>query len=348
VRSTALVAAVLAVSAACAGSSNRELSAARAPQVERASATRGPWVLWFHDRGRERTVDPETGAVVELASRPIPPTPQLEVTIGGEAFRSNGQPPLPSPDGRRLAWELLGDQYLRVVWTERDGSAPVVVNPAGGDTRFPLWSPDGSRLLFATQDDPARDDERILVHDLGTRRETSHDDQAMRLMPRPVLVDGGRWLHVRARRDDGRLVHDLAEVDFAPGARAEVLVAYVVTARDLLVSTDGAIVWLCGFDSLWRYDRRARQLTHSWLPGALLDSREPHRPGTFHLRPDGDAIAVEMHHFPDEFGWRSRDPLGTVLITVDRASSAVTVRRLGPDVAKGLRGFVAAAGVSGR
>jgi Tol biopolymer transport system component len=67
------------------------------------------------------------------------------------AERSEAYVPALSPDGRRLAF-LIGDPSNDIWVQELDRRIRTRVTTLGGVTASPLWSPDGSEILFVTQD----------------------------------------------------------------------------------------------------------------------------------------------------------------------------------------------------
>ncbi|MEO7240761.1 MAG: amidohydrolase family protein, partial [Sphingomicrobium sp.] len=66
------------------------------------------------------------------------------------------QHPVPSPDGRRIAFSALGRIYVMAL---APGARPVPVTASGERAFMPSWSPDGRRLTFVTW--TARDDGQL-------------------------------------------------------------------------------------------------------------------------------------------------------------------------------------------
>ena len=80
-----------------------------------------------------------------------------------------------SPSGRRIAFVKETPRGAKNVWVMKaDGTRQRRVTTVGDVTAAPSWSPDGSRLAFASGDNPAV---RHLVHDqvIGTVRKSACD-----------------------------------------------------------------------------------------------------------------------------------------------------------------------------
>ena len=119
--------------------------------------------------GKIRTIDPKTGA---LGMIPF----SARITLARESYKRNvpelpapGQRlpvrgiycPVPSPDGRLIAFSALGDLWLRYT----DGKAEQLTSGPENDAD-PAWSPDGSQLAYVSN---RSGDYQVWVLDLAGR-----------------------------------------------------------------------------------------------------------------------------------------------------------------------------------
>ncbi|MFY9344322.1 MAG: hypothetical protein WAT39_17655 [Planctomycetota bacterium] len=329
--------------AACATATSQAKPSAPLPSTE-PTALR--WALVCEREGVVHLVDPESRAVARATTHPLP-RQSFEVMIDGRSWQSDA--PVASPDGTRVAAQVMERQAnvlgCRTAWRALPDGSPVVMPSHDGEQRWPLWTADGRQLLFAQFRDGV-DTPEVMVHDCASGRTVPFHDQAMQLLPRPQFDRDGRWIHLRRRRDEGRWVQDIAVVGATPDQRPEVLFAYVPKPLGLLVSADANVVWLVGRDSLWRYDRRVRQLTHSWL-GPELNGGKAFDVRQWFLRPGGGAVALEL--FPPrpdvDFGhggpWQRRDAVALIEVPeLDGRTGTPKLTRLPIEPGLELRGFV--------
>jgi serine/threonine-protein kinase len=215
--------------------------------------------------------------------------------------RTGGETPLPmppanylhpriSPDGRRLALSEAGDLY---VWSlARPESRGLRMTFGGGGDWFPVWTPDGRRIVFGSWRGGGFSNLYIQDPDTSTaeRLTTSPDMQ----LPTAISRDGATVLfHI--------VPHDIQSVVLAGRREVATVIDSPLDERNAALSHDGR--WLAyegeapgGQSELNIYvrpfpdvGRRVWQVTRGGgtFPAWSHDGRE-----LFYLKPDGTMVAV--------------------------------------------------------
>ncbi|AMY09411.1 Transcriptional regulatory protein YycF [Luteitalea pratensis] len=126
-----------------------------------------------------------------------------------------------SPDGRRIAFESSRSGEAEEIWlADPDGSNMVQLTGGPVDWRdeprwrgSPVWSPDGSRIVFASRGDGGNPDLWTVDVDGGSLKRLTNDP----LHDGPMTWSrDGRWLYYRQDRSDGRDIMRIAATGSVP------------------------------------------------------------------------------------------------------------------------------------
>ncbi|MFE7115450.1 amidohydrolase family protein [Streptomyces sp. NPDC057654] len=246
-------------------------------------------ILWSIPRGAKGQTGHEPGTAVQLTQ------PDLEPTR-----------PVFSPDGRSLAvCAYRGGGFH--IWTLRpDGSKLRQLTDGPWDDRGPSWSPDGTRIAFASEraGDPVTGSPyRVWVADVrsGELRQITGlagqdgplQDGAWEDFDPSWSPDGARLLFVRAKAADSAL--EARTVASVPADGGGAVKAERTESGDVQVMTPALSA--------------AGRLAYLRTAGAATSGR-----GTCTLVVDGEAVPVHGDVAPVPVRWVSRDE---VLLTVD-------------------------------
>jgi serine/threonine protein kinase len=146
--------------------------------------------------------------------------------------RSEAYVPALSPDGRRLAF-LVGDPSNDIWVQELDRGVRTRVTTLGGVAPSPLWSPDGSEILFVTQDETEFTLSATPVGGAGQRRVIHRSPE--RMEPTDRSRDGRFLLY-----DKGNVgLTDVWALPLAEPSKAFSLVSTPFVDRNGRFSPDG-------------------------------------------------------------------------------------------------------------
>ena len=246
-----------------------------------------------------RAIDLATGAVGKATGELPRQPPPLQRRWRGMDYASIPTQAVFSPDGTRIAHVLrtFGTAAANgeIVVTDAHGDHAVEVTNDGGDNEDPLWSADGTRLLFSSRPPGGR--RRVCVFHFADGKTTTLDDYGLMLSPRPQLLPDGFLLGIRRRPDPKptvrqRFHYDLVLDPCVPGRELEVVKAEVPLPVAMLASANGMVAWLMMENVLLRIDRRSGRMTHQWHLHEFGDPAWPVRFGQLAVHPDGDLAAV--------------------------------------------------------
>jgi Tol biopolymer transport system component/DNA-binding winged helix-turn-helix (wHTH) protein len=133
--------------------------------------------------------------------------PDGETPVVASSFADYG--PRFSPDGRRIAFESSRSGEAQEIWlADPDGSNVVQLTGGPVDWRAeprwrgdPVWSPDGSRIVFSSRGDGGTPDLWAVDLEGGTLRRLTNDPYHDAIK---TWSPDGRWLYYRQDRADGR------------------------------------------------------------------------------------------------------------------------------------------------
>ena len=133
--------------------------------------------------------------------------PDGETPVVASTFIDYG--PAFSPDGRRIAFESSRSGEAEEIWLADPNGSNVVQLTGGpvdwrGEPRWrgaPVWSPDGSRILFASRGDGGNPDLWTVDVDGGALRRVTNDPGHDGIA---AWSPDGRWVYYRQDRADGR------------------------------------------------------------------------------------------------------------------------------------------------
>jgi Tol biopolymer transport system component len=150
------------------------------------------------------------------------PVELLLRTPGGKTHSL--QPPGPiwsaawSPDGNWLAYHSYGPQPHIVLAEARTGRTRIVdriYTPQGHGGPAANWSPDSRHFVYRAVEEA---DARGWVSKLAV----PEGDKPSRAIEISWWLDANRYIEVQERREDGRAVRDIYEVDLRTGARRQI------------------------------------------------------------------------------------------------------------------------------
>jgi hypothetical protein len=300
------------------------------------AAAQQPGSLVVQVQGESRAVDLASGAVGKATGEVPRQPPPLQRRMHGMDYASIPTQAVFSPDGTRVAHVLrtFGTAAANgeIVVTDAHGDHAVEVTNDGGENEDPLWSADGTRLLFASRPPNVR--RRVCEFHFADGKTTVLDDYGLMLSPRPQLLPDGFLLGIHRRPHPRptarpRYHFDLVLDPCVPGRAPEVVKAEVPLPVAMQASANGLVVWLMNEDLLLRIDRRSGRMTHQWRLHELGDPTWPVRFGQLAVHPDGDLAAVTFWGL----GWQQgkeggRDVVALVEVPGPKApKDAVPVRR---------------------
>lgn len=256
--------------------------------------------IWVRDReGRERQLTQDRSVHVQ----PSVAADGRIAFVGREAGRTvimligiDGAPakrltesnhlesgPAWSPDGRQLAYfqqDVAGDSSsLRIVDLE---SGQAISIPGPGERLGPLppvWSADGSRLLFLGSDAQRRNHVWVV----------ERDGSGLRNVSQPHSPRGSHWADLSP---DGRFVAWVAE-RASPGKQIVVTDLHTGEARPLLDELQGS-------HEAPRWSPDGRQLVFS----SMLNDQTSQRSDVFVVRADGSGLRNLSNHPAEDFDAR--------------------------------------------
>lgn len=289
------------------------------------AAAQQPGSLVLQVQGETRAIDLASGAVDKAIGEMPRQPPLLRRRLHGMDYASIPTQAVFSPDGTRVAHVLRTFDTAaangEIVVTDANGDHAVEVTNDGGDNEDPLWSADGTRLLFSSRPPSGR--RRVCVFHLADGKTTTIDDYGLMLSPKPQLLPDGFLLGIR-RRPDGKstvrpgYVHDLVVDPCVAGREPEVVKEMVPLPVAMQASANGLVVWLMDEDLLLRIDRRSGRMTHKWHLHECGDPAWPVRFGQLAVHPDGALAAVTFWGL----GWQKGKEGGRDLVALAEVPDA--------------------------
>lgn len=289
------------------------------------AAAQQPGSLVVQVQGEMRAIDLASGAIDKATGEMPRQPPPLRRRLHGMDYASIPTQAVFSPDGTRVAHVLRTFDTAaangEIVVTDVEGDHAVEVTNDHGENEDPLWSADGTRLLFSSRPPSGR--RRVCVFHFADGKTTTIDDYGLMLSPRPQLLPDGFLLGIRRRPDPKPTVRpkyhfDLVLDPCVPGRAPEVVKAEVPLPVAMQASANGLVVWLMDEDLLLRIDRRSGRMTHKWHLHECGDPAWPVRFGQLAVHPDGDLAAVTFWGL----GWQKGKEGGRDLVALAEVPDA--------------------------
>jgi Tol biopolymer transport system component len=218
---------------------------------------------------RKRTLN--GAGATDIAFSAIVPLHRVPITKSQHDFSSKPRKalgvvrPVVSPDGKRVAFDALGD-----IWLMNIGAKPKRLTNDRFLDADPAWSPDGSKLVFSS-DRAETGNLDLWVHDLKTGAEK-------RLTQEPLADYGASW------SPDGKRIAFLSMLPHQQGAAVDVVDIETGKLTQLYRSTqripsnptwspDGKTLLVAAFD---QYSQRFREGIWQWMLIPVDGSGSPH------------------------------------------------------------------------